>query len=465
MEEAIQLIERHSWSMIFCHMNEKGDEVTLLRALKRKVGDSIPIIMTAAQITPQAVLKTILNGAFNFIGKPYGESEIRELSRLVRGRLQAAERESNNCTQNAMRESDFTSAASQFEIVGKGKAITKVATEIARALRKDHDKETANVERKASERPPTFLITGETGTGKELVARAIHSHSRYASGPFVAVNCSNLPAELADAELFGSTPGAYTGAARELRPGLWESAAGGTFFLDEITEAPPSLFPKLLRVLQDGRIKRLGANQWVKVNVQIVAASNRDVAADVKRGYFREDLYHRLSQHQIHLPPLRERLEDVPLLAAHFAHQQSAGTMRFAQDALHLLMEFSREYAWHGNVRELENVIHRAVAHAPDRNVYAVDLAPHLPAKDEANNLLSLMRESAVETAEQTTCVCGNDNQGGLDEQMRHFRNSVIKETLAAHNNCRTHAAKSLQISRSTMHRLIEAGANKSSLK
>lgn len=454
-EKAMKMIDHHSWAIVFCETGENGKELNLLRELKIKVGDSVPIIMTAARVNPQTVLETMLNGAFDFIGKPLREVEIHARSRLIIERLQAAERESNSCRQEEVLDYTSASAVSQHEIVGKSEAITKVTSEIARALRRDQDIANASMERNTTGRPPTFFITGETGTGKELVVRAIHRHSRYHAGPFVAINCSNLPVELADAELFGSTPGAFTGAAREVRTGLWESAAGGTLFLDEITEAPHALFPKLLRVLQDGRIKRLGSNQWIKIDLQIVAASNKDVAADVKRGYFREDLYHRLSLHRIHLPPLRERQEDIPLLAAHFARVYSDGVVCIARDALRLLTDFSCNYEWRGNIRELENVIQRTITHAIDTTVYDVDLAQHLPKKATTNLLHLPEQENIVGADKRVVCVCRNSKHGGLEERVRLFRIGVIKDTLAAHNNNRSRSAKTLQVSRSTMHRLV----------
>ncbi|MCA1622341.1 MAG: sigma-54 dependent transcriptional regulator [Acidobacteria bacterium] len=326
----------------------------------------------------------------------------------------------------------------------------QVFKELAKSLGNNHTSV------KTSTTGKRFLVTGETGTGKELVARLIHRHSSYRTGSFIAVNCSTLPAELADSELFGSSPGAFTGADRHEHHGLWEMANGGTLFLDEITEASRAVMPKLLRVLQDGQVRRLGAKRWVKTDVQVVAATNRNLVEEVKRGRFREDLYHRLSHHQIHMPPLRERLEDVPLLAVHFAHLQTGGTVQFAQDALQLLTDFSSEYQWRGNVRELENVVRRAIAHAPDKTVYAVDLAPHLPMKDETNRSQSHKREGANDGDERADCVCSNNNRGGLDEQVKCFRNRVVKETLAAQGNNRSLAAKTLQISRSTMHRIID---------
>lgn len=460
--EAMRAADLHSWQLVFCDAQlamqheQTSSELTLLEELKGRCEPSAYYVISVSARYRSSLFEAFLNGASSYISKPYRETEIREHARRIKERLQAAKREELRA-----RADDFQtrSAHNEHTLVGESPAFLRVFEQIAKAI----GNTTSNG--RTSTTGKHFLVTGETGTGKELVARLIHRYSRYSNGRFVPINCSNLPAELADSELFGSSPGAFTGADRHEHLGLWETANGGTLFLDEITEAPKSVLPKLLRVLQDGDVRRLGARQCVKTDVQVIAATNSNLKEEIKRGSFREDLYHRLSQHQIHLPPLRERVEDVPLLATHFAHLQSGGTIRFAQDALHLLMDFSRGYEWRGNVRELENVVRRSIAHAHDRKLYAVDLAPHLPAKDEANNSLSLKRESAVETPKLTTCVCGNDNRGGLDEQMRRFRNSIIKETLAAHNNCRTRAAKSLQISRSTMHRFVDELEQESELR
>lgn len=455
IEEAIGGINRHAWKLIFCdshlstHRIDSTGELTLLRELKRRCDPSTHVVVTVKAGNPNIIFDAVLNGASDYIRKPCREADIYKHSRRVVERLQAAENEKTHA-RSRVDEFQFHASHDEYALIGKSDPILQVFKELAKSLGNDR------TSGKTSTTGKRFLVTGETGTGKELVARLIHRHSSYRTGSFIAVNCSALPAELADSELFGNSPGAFTGADRHEHHGLWEMANGGTLFLDEITEASRAVMPKLLRVLQDGQVRRLGSKRWVETDVQVVAATNRNLAEEVKRGRFREDLYHRLSQHRIHMPPLRKRLEDVPLLAAHFAHLQSGGTVKFAHDALHLLTNFSREYEWRGNVRELENVVRHALAHAPDRTVYAVDLAPHLPTKDETNGSQSHKQDGAIDKDELTTCVCGNDNRGGLDEQMRRFRNSVIRETLAAHNNCRTRAAKSLQISRSTMHRIID---------
>jgi DNA-binding NtrC family response regulator len=203
------------------------------------------------------------------------------------------------------------------------------------------------------------LLTGESGTGKEVVASALHQRSRRSTQPFVAVNCGAIPGELIEAELFGHVKGSFTGADRD-RIGLWEEADGGTVFLDEITETTPAFQVKLLRAVQEGEIRRVGSNQTVKVDVRVVAASNRDVEQEVEAGRFRKDLFYRLNAVSIVLPPLRERREDILPLAQTFAarvHTLSP-TVKFSSDALSVL----ERYSWPGNVRELENAIVRAAA-------------------------------------------------------------------------------------------------------
>lgn len=454
VDEMSQLLKHEICQLVICHVecyDESGsDALTSLLQIKRKANTDVHIIMTAEQNPSQAAVTAILNGASDFLAKPYTVSELRERSRTVIARLRAIERE----VVDVLSKHETTKAhglCPTEELVGRSSAIVNVLKEIARSVKGNQ----ANSETDKDRRPPTYFISGETGTGKEIVARLIHKHSRYRSGHFVPINCSNLTPELADAELFGSCPGAYTGAPREEQAGLWEMASGGTLFLDEITEAPRAVMPKLLRVLQDGQVRKIGAKRWVKTDVQVVAATNQDILAEVKRERFREDLYQRLGQHHIYLPSLRERLDDVPILASHFAHLHSVGSVRLATDAIQLLTEFACEYTWSGNIRELENIIRRAVAHTPDKTVYAVDLAPHLPARDAAciQPASTDERRGAVEKTDEFSCK--EYNHGGLDERVRRFRNNVIKDMLAAHHGNRSHAANSLNVSRSKLHRLL----------
>ena len=214
------------------------------------------------------------------------------------------------------------------------------------------------------------LLTGESGTGKEVVASALHQHSQRSEGSFVAVNCGAIPSELIESELFGHVRGSFTGADRDRR-GLWEEADGGTVFLDEITETAPAFQVKLLRALQEGEIRRVGSNQTQKLDVRVIAASNRDVEGEVKAGRFRQDLFYRLNAVSIVLPPLRERREDILPLTRYFSERVYSlnSSVSFSPEALVLL----EAYAWPGNIRELENAVVRAAAMC-DGTIRAQDL-------------------------------------------------------------------------------------------
>jgi len=219
----------------------------------------------------------------------------------------------------------------------------------------------------------TVLIQGESGTGKELVARALHRQSPRRDKPFIVINCSAYPATLLESELFGHEKGAFTGAIRQ-KFGRFEKADGGTVFLDEIGEIAPSAQIKLLRVLQSQKFERVGGEETLKVNIRILAATNKDLLQEVKKGSFREDLFYRLNVIPIHLPPLRDRSNDIPLLArhflAHFASEQNKSVQRFSSEAMRQLLD----YDWPGNVRELENSIEHATVIAKDRYIEVSDL-------------------------------------------------------------------------------------------
>jgi transcriptional regulator with GAF, ATPase, and Fis domain len=227
----------------------------------------------------------------------------------------------------------------------------------------------------------TVLVTGETGTGKELIAHLVHRLSPRAERPFITLNAAALPATLLEAELFGYEKGAFTGALQR-KPGRFELAAGGTLFFDEIAETPPEVQVKLLRVLQEGTFERLGGTRTLQVDVRIVAATNKDLLDEVTAGHFREDLYYRVNVVAIPLPPLRERRQDIPLLLAHFlqkyARQNHKDITAIHQEALRRL----QAYDWPGNVREVENVIERAVVLTQDTTIGVADLPPHLQDKE-----------------------------------------------------------------------------------
>lgn len=458
LEEAKEVFERRRPSLVFCDAHAKADGgqaggLPLLCELRNRLGASAHIVITAASTAPGTPAEAILNGASDFMRQPYDEERIAECSGKVLGRLRASEREVFDA-QLAARFAASEITPSVCELVGESNAMVNVFRELARILNiiqgdqhgGGHDAGDAGVP------PPSFFLTGETGTGKELIARTIHKHSSQPEGPFIPVNCGALPEELAESELFGHAGGAFTGAGRE-KVGLWEAASGGTLFLDEITEAPPTVQPKLLRVLQDGRVRRLGSNRFVETNVQVVAASNRDMEAEVRAGRFRRDLYHRLSVHRLHLPPLRDRLEDVPLIVEHFSRRHFRRRVRFSQEALDALMA----YSYPGNVRELENIVRGAARKSPDGVVYAVDLATYAEmidsrAEPRRSELKSLTAEAEADVQPLSAAV----SDEGLDEQVRCFRLRLVREALARCDNNITRAARVLKICRPTLYRLIK---------
>jgi two-component system response regulator AtoC len=276
-----------------------------------------------------------------------------------------------------------------------------------------------------------LLITGETGTGKELLARAIHQMSSRSARPMVAFSCANLPETLIEDELFGHEKGSFTGALT-MRRGRIETADQSTLFLDEIGDLSPGLQPKLLRVLQERSFERLGSNNTVNVNIRVICATNRNLSELVKQGTFREDLYYRLNVVQLHLPPLRERRDDIPLLAQHFldtsAEQFKKRAKRFSQPALHAL----EEHAWPGNVRELLNVVQRAVVLSEGPIVEIWQLPAALRSDCDASQLTR-----------------------SYEEEVREFKRRLILRTLRECGWQKTESARALRVARGYLHRLI----------
>jgi two-component system response regulator AtoC len=294
-------------------------------------------------------------------------------------------------------------------------------------------------------------VGGESGTGKELVARAIHRCSPRRDEPFIAVNCGAIPAPLLESELFGHRKGAFTDANRDRR-GLFEEANGGTLFLDEIGELPLALQVKLLRVLQEEEIRRLGDTQDVSIDVRIVAATARDLAAEVARGNFREDLYYRLNVVALHLPALRERREDIPLLVTHFVERMNARMGLAIVGALPEAMRLLVEYDWPGNVRELENTIERAMVLTESAHL-EVDGLP-----DKVRGLTRNPRKTAAE-GHESVVPGGDDGDLSIKRASRRAEEDLIRRALARTGGNRTRAAELLEIShRALLYKIKEYG-------
>lgn len=318
------------------------------------------------------------------------------------------------------------------EIIGTTPVMQRLRREIDLVARSDY----------------TVLITGETGTGKELVARAVHAASERRSEPMLYVNCAALPESLVDSELFGHVRGAFTGATSD-RAGKFEVASGGTLFLDEIGELPLSVQPKLLRAIQHGEIQRVGSDKPIKADVRVIAATNRDLEQEVKNGKFRADLFHRLNVYPLRVPPLRVRVEDIPLLAGYFCdvarRQLGLGPVRLDPGAIAAL----KRYPWPGNVRELENVLSRVTLKAAGSTrrgspivLTAAHLGPEFSATSERPPDSSVVNPDVLPAT------------GDIKEATREFQRSLIRRALLEHGGNWAAAARSLGMHRSNFHHL-----------
>jgi DNA-binding NtrC family response regulator len=376
----------------------------------RKIMPEIPIVLLTAFGSVDTAIQAMKHGAFDYIVKPVNLDDlVATMRRAVEHRHLV---EDNRTLNRAL--SERPRAAS---LIGQSKKMVEVFKLVG----------------KVAHSRTAVLIEGESGTGKELIARAIHDHSPRSIHRFVAVNCSAIPDSLLESELFGHTKGSFTGA-HTMRRGLLEEASGGTFFLDEIGDLTPAGQAKLLRVLQEGEIRRVGSNEPVRVDLRIVAASRRNLADLVRAGRFREDLLYRLNTVTIVLPPLRERPEDIPLLAEFFlmqyGDQKQVPVTSFSPSSMRTLTK----YSWPGNVRELEHVVERAVALATHGILSIEDLPPEVLSRGEA-------------FLPHRQILPGTLRALQLDQ--------VLKMLEVTHGN-KERAARLLGISRRTLYRLIE---------
>lgn len=418
-ERARELSLNQKFDLLVTDVNLEAEETGL--DLLRRVRDICPVILVTGFGTLDAAVEASREGAWDFISKPFKVEELVATAR--RAMEKASHTDSLRDTDNL--EAAFNAARHvNGELTGRAPAMIELYKEIARV---------------APSRS-TILIYGESGTGKELVAHSLHKHSTRAGQPFIAVNCGALTETLLEAELFGHVRGSFTGAVAD-RKGFWEEAEEGTLFLDEIGETSPAMQVKLLRALQEGEIRRVGASRAVRVNARVIAATNRDLEKEVKAGSFREDLFYRLSVVTLRVPPLRERRSDIPLLAEHFLGRASESVgrrLRFSEVALASLTS----YAWPGNVRELENAIEYAALHARGLEVQAEDL----PAKMQTS-------EVRARTALQPSPLAAlYADLVSLDELERRYLIYVLDAT----GGNRTRAAEILCIDRRTLYRMAD---------
>jgi DNA-binding NtrC family response regulator len=330
-EEGVYWFGQSQPNLVITDMKMPGmDGLTVLKSIKERSPETLVIIITAFATVDVAV-EAMKAGAHDYITKPFNRDELRM---TVKKALQF----SGLTEENRRLKSELSDKTDFRTIVGSSKEMEKVF----------------DVVRKVADTEAAVLITGESGTGKELVARSIHANSSRRDAPFVAINCAAIPRDLLESELFGHVKGAFTGAIRD-KTGKFQLAEGGTLFLDEVGDLPVELQPKLLRALQEKEVEPVGGTTIQKLDVRIVSATNLDIDKAIADGAFREDLYYRLSVIPIHLPPLRERRNDIPLLIRYFCSKHGADKITFDKDALETLVR----YQWPGNVRELENTVER----------------------------------------------------------------------------------------------------------
>jgi two-component system response regulator AtoC len=405
-KEGLKKNDADSFSAILCDLRmPEMDGLSFLKAMKKKITDST-IIMMSAYGTTDSAIEAMKLGAYDYISKPFKPDEI------ILTLKKAEERE-------RLREENIHLKKEIKKDFGFENIITKNARllQIFETIRKVSDYDTS------------VLIIGESGTGKELVAKAIHYSSKRSSKSFVAINCGAIPENLLESELFGYVKGAFTDAHQNKR-GLFEEANGGTLLLDEIGELPSTLQVKLLRVLQEGEVRKVGDTKQIKLDVRILAATAKNLVQEVRADRFREDLFYRLNVIQIDIPPLRERKEDIPLLVSHFIkryttkHKLKVKTI--SSSALHLLLEHN----WQGNIRELENAIERAVILSEGSRI-------------DVSTLPAYIKQLKPAEEEQ---IIGNDEYS-IKKMNRIMEEQLIKKALDKTNGNRTHAAKLLEIS------------------
>ena len=383
-----------------------GDE---LLAMMREKRTEAPVVVITAFGTVEQAVKMLKAGAFQYLIKPL------KMSDLLQTVKQALESSALQREQARMRR-ELPSMPER--IIGTSRPMRELFDHIARAALS----------------ASTVLIMGESGTGKELVARAIHEMSGR-RGAFVPVNCAAIPTELIESELFGHTGQAFTGA-RQTRAGLFETAEGGTIFLDEVGELPMAMQPKLLRALQEGAVRRVGASAEVRINVRVLAATNRNLDEDVRHGRFREDLYWRLNVIRLRVPPLRDRAFDIPMLVEHFVNKAAGAAGLQTLDVSHEALAILTAYSWPGNVRELENAIERAVAFADGARLMPENLPERVRSSGEAAEIITRAR------ARRWT--------------LRELEREYILETLREAGGNKSRAAELLDLDRKTLYRKLD---------
>ena len=419
-EQAFERLREKPWSLVFCDVVLGGtDGYEVLRRFQDALPEAAFVLMTGYGSAAGALDATAI-GAYDYLIKPFTVDDVLHVTKFVR------EQNKPQAVKSKSIEHLVEGYTSDIPLIGKSPKFVNCMKMVGRVSPTDLP----------------ILISGESGTGKEVVAKAIHQRSNRKSGSFVTVNCAAIPVELIESELFGHAKGSFTGADRE-RAGLWEEADGGTIFLDEITETSPMFQVKLLRVLQENEIRRVGSNRTIKVDVRVIAATNREIETEVREGRFRQDLMYRLNAVTIQLPPLRERAEDILALAEHFAKQvrlPEARQIQFSAESIQML----KEYRWPGNVRELENAVLHAVSLCDD----VVQLR-HLP--DRMRDLDQNGFEGVGDHSGENSAAQKTDWLSLADMEARY-----VARVLASTGGNKQAASRLLDIDRKTLSRILQ---------
>ena len=420
--EALSALERDAPQVVVSDIRMPGESgLELLQAAKARY-PNVPVIIMTAYSDLESAVTAFQGGAYEYLPKPFDVDHAVELIRRA-------------MEESARKEAIPEESLAAPEILGQAPSMQEVFRAIGR-LSQSH---------------ATVLVTGESGTGKELVARALYRHSPRADKQFIAINTAAIPKELLESELFGHERGAFTGA-QAMRRGRFEQAEGGTLFLDEIGDMPPELQTRLLRVLSDGQFYRVGGHQPIKANVRVIAATHQDLEQRVKQGLFREDLYHRLNVIRLRLPPLRERREDVPLLARYFLQKCARDLRVDAKRLSEATVRYLSAQDLPGNVRQLENLCHWLTVMAPSVTIEVKDLPPEIrtvAAVPSAEGWISLL-EKEVEA------LLNRGQLAIMEELSRSFERALIAKTLAHTGGRRIEASQLLGLGRNTLTRKIQ---------
>ncbi|MFQ5449446.1 MAG: sigma-54-dependent transcriptional regulator [Nitrospinaceae bacterium] len=436
VEGALDKLRHHGYMMVFSDIFLEGMSGLELLERVRESAPDVKVVVMTAQDTMNNTIEAMRMGAYDYISKPF---DFEQIYALVDKALAAREISPPPLEPDREEPSDFSVQA----IIGKSKKMQEIFKTIG----------------KSAGSGLSVLITGESGTGKEMVARALHYYSQRGDRPFICINCAAISRELLESELFGHEKGSFTGAV-DLKKGKFELADGGTLFLDEIGDMEAPLQAKILRVLQDHEFYRVGGKEPIRVDVRIIAATNQDLQEHMVWKQFREDLFHRLNVIHIHMPPLRERMEDIPLLAHHFLKKFADGLGRGAVYLSPDVEKMFQRHSWGGNIRELENVIKRAVVLASQGPI----LPEHLPVQLQQAGR-SPAEPSSLEWEKKLNQLIRdylNENRWGEEDQLydrliQFMEKHLFELLLDKYSGKQVPTAKALGINRNTLKRKIDA--------